>query len=64
MAGVGRSCDLAKIEFPNKEILMGYVSRSCDFPNKEILMAYVSRSHDLPKRVFLMAYISKSVIYW
>ena len=35
--------------FPKKEILMDYVSRSCDLPKKGNLMDYISRSCDLQK---------------
>ena len=38
-----------KMGFFKKEILMDYVSRSCDLPKKEILMAYIS-GHVIPPR--------------
>jgi hypothetical protein len=47
------------MEFPKKEILMAYVSGSCDFPkSKNGEMAYISGHVTFPKRKFLMAYIS------
>ena len=49
------------VEFPKKEILMYYISRSCDLFEASmgaILTAYISRSCDLPKKEILIAYIS------
>ena len=49
------------IEFPKKEILMHYTSKSCDLLKARmgaILTAYISRSCDLPKKEILVAYIS------
>ena len=49
------------MEFPKKEILMHYISKSCDLLKARmgaILTAYISRSCDLPKKEILVAYIS------
>src|ERR1700689_4417717 len=68
-----KSCDLPnkeicdglhkhfRIQFPKKEILMDYISKSHDLSRVKggvILIAYISRSCDLPKKEILMAYIS------
>jgi hypothetical protein len=49
--------------FPKKEILMAYISRSCDLDKNRItqkgnLMAYVSRLCNWPGKEILMVYIS------
>ena len=53
-------------KLPKMEILMEYISRSCDLPKSENCRgvgAYISRSCDLPKKEILMAYISGHVIH-
>ena len=54
--GLGKQFKIdSRIEFPRKDILMCYISKSCDLLKARmggILIPYLSRSCDLPKRKF------------